>query len=156
MFRNVLVATDLTSISRAALRRADQLARDERAHLHILHIVKDPATQPWAVEAYGVDLERMRAEASAKGRRALSAATRRLPPATRRMTIDTKVGVPADEILRYARRHAIDLIVLGTHGRGRVASAFLGSVAEQVLGHARCPVMIVRAGSTRRPSVAAA
>lgn len=156
MFRHILVATDLTSISRAALQRADQLARDERATLHVLHIVEDPATQPWAVEAFGVDFELMRAAASGKGRRALSATTRRLPPATRRMTIDTKVGVPADEILRYAKHHAIDLIVLGTHGRGRVASAFLGSVAEGVLGHARCPVMIVRPGSTRRPGVAAA
>ena len=156
MFRHILVATDLTSISRAALQRADQLARDERATLDVLHVVKDPATQPWAVGAIGVDLGRMRAEATGKGRRALSAATRRLPPATRRMTIDTKVGMPAEEILRYARHHAIDLIVLGTHGRGRVASAFLGSVAEQVLGHAKCPVMIVRPGSTRRPGAAAA
>ena len=156
MFRHILVATDLTSISTAALQRADQLARDERASLHVLHVVKDPATQPWAVEAFGVDLELMRAEACGKGRRALSAATRRLPPATRRMTIETTVGVAADEILQYAKHHAIDLIVLGTHGRGRVASAFLGSVAERVLGHARCPVMIVRPGSTRRPGAAAA
>ena len=37
MFRHILVATDLTSISRAALQRADQLARDERATLHVLH-----------------------------------------------------------------------------------------------------------------------
>jgi nucleotide-binding universal stress UspA family protein len=155
MFRNVLVATDLTSVSRAALQHADRLARDERAHLHILHVVEDPATQPWVVDTYGVDYERLRAEACGRGRRALIAATQRLPPATRRMTTEARVGVPADEILRYAKRQAIDLIVLGTHGRGRVASAFLGSVAERVLRHASCPVMIVSPGSTRRRATAA-
>lgn len=155
MFRQILVATDLTRVSRNALARADALAHESRAHLHILHVVRDPAREPWTVEAYGIDWERLRAEARGKGRRALIAATRRLALDTRQTTLDTRVGVPADEILDYARHHAIDLIVVGTRGRGLLASVVLGSVAEAVVRHARCPVMIVHAPAPRRRAAAA-
>ena len=155
MFRQILVATDLTRVSRNALVRADALARDNRAHLHILHVVPDPAREPWTVEAFGIDWERLRAKARGTGRRALIAATRRLALDTRRTTVDTRMGAPADEILDYAKRHAIDLIVVGTHGRGPLASAILGSVAEAIVRRAVCPVMIVRAAPPRRRPAAA-
>ena len=155
MFRQILVATDLTPVSRNAVARADALARDNRAHLHVLHVVRDPAREPWTVEAYGIDWERLRAEARGQGRRALIAATRHLALDTRRTTLDTRIGAPADEILDYARRHAIDLIVVGTHGRGPLASALLGSVAEPIVRSARCPVMVVRAAPPRRRPAAA-
>jgi nucleotide-binding universal stress UspA family protein len=155
MFRQILVATDLTGVSRNAVARADALARDHGAHLHILHVVRDPAREPWTVEAYGIDWERLRAEARGKGRRALIAATRHLARNIQRTTHDTRVGVPADEILDYARRHAIDLIVVGTHGRGPFASVVLGSVAEAIVRHARCPVMVVPPHAPRRRAAAA-
>ena len=48
------------------------------------------------------------------------------------------------EIVRYARSNAIDLIVMGTHGRGAVEHMLLGSVAEKVVRKAPCPVLTVR------------
>lgn len=53
-------------------------------------------------------------------------------------------GRPADAIVEYAGQHDVDLIVMGTHGRGTVAHFFLGSVAENVVRSAPCPVMTVR------------
>lgn len=53
--------------------------------------------------------------------------------------------MPHQQIVRVARAKRADLIVMGTHGRGRVAKAFLGSVAERVAGTAPCPVLTVRA-----------
>jgi nucleotide-binding universal stress UspA family protein len=53
-------------------------------------------------------------------------------------------GVPHDAIVRYARDRNIDLIVMGTHGRGALAHAVLGSVAEMVVRNAPCPVLTVR------------
>ena len=150
MFRHILVATDLTRVSRAALDRADTLARGERAHLHILHVVPDPASEPWVVKTYGIDWERLRAEASGRARRALVAATRHLERDPHLTTLVTSAGQPADEILSYARRHAVDLIVLGTRGRGRLAATLLGSVADKVVRGARCPVMVVRSPAPRR------
>jgi nucleotide-binding universal stress UspA family protein len=52
-------------------------------------------------------------------------------------------GVAVDEIVAYADRTAADLIVMGTHGRTGVRRVLLGSVAEQVLHKARCPVLVV-------------
>jgi nucleotide-binding universal stress UspA family protein len=154
MFHRILVAIDLTGVSKAALDRADTLAREERAHLHILHVASDPAREPWVVEAYGIDRERLRAEACGKGHRALVVATRRLGRDARTTTLVTRVGEAADEILTYAGRHAVDLIVIGTRGQGRLAATLLGSVADKVVRGARCPVMIVRSPAPRRSTAA--
>ena len=51
---------------------------------------------------------------------------------------------PAVAIADYARQHGIDLIVMGTHGRGAVAHVLLGNVAERVVRTAPCPVLTVR------------
>ena len=56
----------------------------------------------------------------------------------------TVLGHPVMEILRYANENAIDLIVLGTHGRGPLGHVVLGSVAERVVRKAPCPVLTVR------------
>ena len=56
----------------------------------------------------------------------------------------TRIGLPAEEIVQYADEHAIDLIVMGTHGREGVMRVVLGSVAESVVRRAPCPVLTVR------------
>src|SRR5262249_49264922 len=53
-------------------------------------------------------------------------------------------GNPATEIVHYAEEHDVDLIVMGTHGRGFVAHVVMGSVAEKVVRTAPCPVLTVR------------
>jgi nucleotide-binding universal stress UspA family protein len=52
-------------------------------------------------------------------------------------------GPPASEIVRVAKEHACDLIVIGSHGRGGLSRMILGSVADKVMRTAHCPVMIV-------------
>ena len=68
------------------------------------------------------------------------AAHRRLTPDDA-LTI-VRVGVPADEIVRYAAEQRADLLVLGKHGHGMLRRFFLGSVADRVVRHADCPVML--------------
>ena len=63
------------------------------------------------------------------------------PPAG--VTVTYRDGVPDEEIAHYARKHGIDLIVMGTHGRRGLAHALLGSVAEKVVRTAPCPVVTV-------------
>jgi nucleotide-binding universal stress UspA family protein len=60
-----------------------------------------------------------------------------------RPVCETCFGAPADEILDYAGKHEVDLIVMGTHGREGFAHALLGSVAETVVRKATCPVVTV-------------
>ncbi len=51
---------------------------------------------------------------------------------------------PADQIVDYAEKNDVDLIVMGTHGRGGLEKMWLGSVTEKVLRKAHCPVLVVR------------
>jgi len=55
-----------------------------------------------------------------------------------------RMGSAFVEVVRYAREQGIDLIVMGTHGRGAIAHMLLGSVAERVVRKAPCPVLTVR------------
>jgi nucleotide-binding universal stress UspA family protein len=55
-----------------------------------------------------------------------------------------RTGIPSDEIIAFAQERDTNLIVMGTHGRGRVSHAVMGSVAERVVRTAPCPVMVVR------------
>ena len=57
---------------------------------------------------------------------------------------DVRVGTPFLEIVRYAKETAIDLIVIGTHGRSGLAHVLLGSTAEKIVRKAPCPVLTVR------------
>jgi nucleotide-binding universal stress UspA family protein len=68
-------------------------------------------------------------------------------------------GLTAKQIVEYADEHAMDLIVMGTHGRRGFAHLLLGSVAEHVVRTAGCPVLTVRgvqAGRTRQPELTSA
>jgi nucleotide-binding universal stress UspA family protein len=61
-------------------------------------------------------------------------------------------GLPAAEILGLAQKVRSDLIVMGTHGRTGLGRLLMGSVAEQVVRHARCPVLTVKAPSRKAAS----
>ena len=72
-----------------------------------------------------------------------------------RSSIETAIeeGRPSLKIVEYARDHDVDMIVMGTHGRGPVAHFFLGSVAENVVRSADCPVLTVRGESQVRTNL---
>lgn len=60
-------------------------------------------------------------------------------------------GQPAEEILRVAREEAVDLIVMGTHGRTGLPHILFGSTAEAVVRGAPCPVFTVKPGAKLAP-----
>jgi nucleotide-binding universal stress UspA family protein len=143
--KEVLVATDFGPAADNALRYGEALARQFGARLHVLHAV--PNVYATSMDGYGYaaipsqvqeDLEttarrHMRERVSDEDRQDLRAKT----------TVITH-NSPAVAIADYATQHAIDLIVLGTHGRGAVAHLLLGNVAERVVRIAPCPVLTVR------------
>ena len=61
-----------------------------------------------------------------------------------RATTAAVIGMPSSSIVDYARFHDIDLIIMGTHGRGGMSHLLMGSVAERVVRTAPCPVLTVR------------
>ena len=140
--KTILVPSDFSECSDAALRYGLELARRFDAELHLLHVVQDPATQPWAAEGLSVPLFEAVDQWQKDARQRLINAV----PAgdMRRVTAVTTVATPCQEILRYAADENVDLIVMGTHGRGGVSHMLLGSIAERVVRRAPCPVLTVR------------
>jgi nucleotide-binding universal stress UspA family protein len=142
--RNVLVATDFSKTSEAALGYGRELARAFGAKLHVLHVADNIMTRyafdgsvvlPPEVQA---DLEH---SAQEQLDRLVGDDDRR---ALRAVAVVRTSTTPADSIVDYAKEADIDLIVIGTHGRRAVAHLLLGSVAEQVVRTSRTPVLVVR------------
>ena len=137
--KKILVPHDFSDTSEAAVRYALALAQKFGAKVHLLH-VSDKARFEMATEfPLGLDgtLE------DAVRERLLKILTLQEHIALKPI-LEFRSGAPAAEITRYAMEADIDLIVMGTHGRGFVAHAVLGSVAEKVVRTAPCPVLTVR------------
>ena len=143
--KNILVATDFSEPSDAALTYARALARNFKATLHVLHVVGNVSSSVYATEGYVAALPELQQELEDAARKQLDDLLidndeRPLP--TRPVLITS--NAPAATIVEYAKRETIDLIVAGTHGRGAVAHLLMGSVAERVVRTAPCPVLTVR------------
>lgn len=142
--KNVLVPTDFSETSDSALRYGKALASAFGATLHVVHVVEEPYGQPWAVEAYGFSLAALQDEWIKDAQARLAASVTDEERKTLKTTTTTVLGHPVMEVLRYAKDNNIDLVVMGTHGRGPLGHVVLGSVAERVVRKAPCPVLTVR------------
>ncbi len=140
--RKILVPTDFSECSDAALEYGRHMADTFGAALHVLHVVQDPYTQPWAAEAFPAPIGDLLAQWEEQARKRMLDSI----PEDRRAsaTVATRIGSPFLEIVRYAQEQQVDLIVIGTHGRGPIGHMLLGSVAEKVVRKAPCPVLTVR------------
>jgi nucleotide-binding universal stress UspA family protein len=143
--KNVLVATDFQEAAGSALEYGRNLARTFGATLHVVSVVDNL----WALMAtdfpHAQNVGRLQADLDSEARARLDA----LVTDDDRRTLQAR-GValtdqsPASAIVDYAAENAIDVIVMGTHGRGRVGRWLLGSVADRVVRTAPCPVLVVR------------
>lgn len=134
--KNILVATDFSAAAENALAYGRALGHAWGATLHVLHVVEGLFPGPFVADP----------------QRTEDAARKRL---NERLTGDDRTGLcaravvesshnPAKAIVAYARASNIDCIVTGTTGRSGAARILVGSVAEQVVRTAPCPVLTVR------------
>ena len=140
---SVLVATDFSDTSASALNYGREFARTFGATLHVLHVVENALM--WAgPEAAGIDFVQLQPELAAGARETLD----RIVTAEDRAQLKAVTAVrtgnsPAFEIAAYANAERIDLILIGTHGRGMMGHLLMGNVAEKVVRIAACPVLTV-------------
>jgi nucleotide-binding universal stress UspA family protein len=141
--QTVLHPTDFSECSDYAFRLACSLARDHGARVVALHVVTPP------VVVYGEGVIPSSPEVyEDQGREQL----RRLQPDPA-VQLECRLvrGYAAEEVLRVAEETRCDLIVMGTHGRTGLSRLLMGSVAEQVLRKAPCPVLTVKAPPRQQP-----
>ena len=138
---SIVCGIDGSRDARVALRLAAQLSPQLGARLVVAHVVQpqvaSPGLGPTGRQLSGVPLEALLASGQALVERVLE--EERLADAERRVVL----GFPADGLADVADEEAAQLIVVGSRGRGAFKAAFLGSVSKDVIGVARCPVLVV-------------
>jgi len=169
--KKILYATDLSENSRLASRYALNSAVQHNAELHILHVLEYRILSFTGDEKDGknilydgyfqkeledYDLERRKQSRKYIQKRLEDFCKQELQgdsePLKHIRSVILGEGYPAEQILRKAEELKADLLIIGTHGKGRLAHAFLGSVAESVLHRIKIPVWIIPlSGKQKKP-----
>ena len=134
--QHILVPVDFSQDSEEAVGCAIGLAQQFQARLTLLHAIYVPEAAEVNLAAY---LDKIQSESD----QLMAACRKRVEDAG--VTVDSLVvrGVPSHRITETAQEQQADLIVMGTHGRTGLRHMLIGSVAERVVRHASCPVMVV-------------
>lgn len=142
--KSILVATDFGEPSDAALAYGRELARAFGATLHVLHVADDVYVRLGgdAYVAVLPDLQKDVEDAARQKLDELLVDNDPNPVAIKKAVVTSSATALC--IVDYARENKVDLIIVGTHGRGAVAHFLVGSVAERVVRTASCPVLTVR------------
>lgn len=135
--KKILVPTDFSTNTKAALELATTLARDSGATLIIAHVEEPPTAYGGGEFYYGLE-EPDRTELT-KMLHEVVPSDPNVPCQYRMIT-----GDPAHAIVKMAEEEDVDMIVMASHGRTGLTRLLMGSVAEVVVRHAQCPVLTVK------------
>lgn len=146
--RKILFPTDFSSTGETALEYAAALARERNALLVIVHVQEPPPIYAEGPYYYG------QPEPDAEVLRNMLLAVKPHDPAVA-CHYRFAQGIPACGILSVAKEEDVDLIVMSSHGRTGLRRLLMGSVAEEVMRRAECPVMVVKPTVKSEAAVAA-
>lgn len=152
LFRRVLFATDFSDVSREALGYILKLRQAGCREVVLVHVIDEDETNAIFAEPSGFTepsggyeqqiITRIRENAQKE----LDEVRQSLVRAGFRVLPHLIDGVPAREIMQIADAERVNLIIVGSHGKSNLLNILLGSVSEDVLHHARQPVLVVRRG----------
>lgn len=138
-FKNILFATDFSDPSQQALLHALAMAKRYDAKLTVVHVAAPEVVTPIPMEPVPLEMDWQKKKAAESLARLEDFEPLRMYP---HQTL-LRQGNPWPEMSGIIEDRGIDLLVLGTHARGVLGTMLMGSVAEQVLRHAKCPVLTV-------------
>ena len=141
VIKKILVPTDFSEPSDNALRYAKELATKFESKIILLHVMGHLISGYSEMGLNMVPLSDVEKELTEQAKKHLDDVD---IPDSQPVQRELRHGSAFLEIIRCAKEHDVDLIVMGTHGRGVVAHVLLGSVAERVVRKAPCPVLTVR------------
>ena len=143
--KNILVATDFGEAADSALSYGRELAGRFGATLHVLNVVENFYVTTFGAETYAAFVPDMQRELEGTAKNRLDEMlidSDGSGPPTKAVVMTSSSAAYA--IIDYASERSIDLIIMGTHGRGMLAKLMMGSVAERVVRLSPCPVLTVR------------
>jgi nucleotide-binding universal stress UspA family protein len=139
---NIVVPVDGSEHANRAAQFAAKLAGDANAALTLVHVYDPPTASLMGLEAKS--REEIDAIRTADAQASFDAAQAAIGFTEASITTHALLGHPAPEIIRFAEDCGADLVVMGNRGRSELRGLLLGSVSEQVMRRATCPVTIVR------------
>jgi nucleotide-binding universal stress UspA family protein len=155
MFANILVPLDGSALSEHALPMAQHLSRSSATTLHLLQVIslrpelealRGSGDESVTVLEMAQDAARRLREAqTARGKAYLEGLAGQLQHAGLQVTTALREGAADENIVAYAKEHAIDLIVMSTHGHSGFKRFFLGSVTDRVIRAGQTPVLVLPA-----------
>jgi len=145
-FARILVAVDESEPAKSAIDLASDLATRTGASVRLVHVIDSAHNwTPEFVLSGHVSFEQLRSE----GQWLLRRAQKRLASSIR-SKYELLIGIPIETIVADAKQWNADVIVIGTHGRGRLGTLLIGSTAQGVVQKADCPVLVVGPNTTNR------
>ena len=147
MFDKILLTTDGSEFSEAAADIAINLAKKCDAELRVVTVIENPPYYgtPEAAALYDAKLYRsLSTELERLGKEAVERMETRARDAGHAASSSVRHGSPSGEICAEAEEWGADVIVTSTHGRTGLTRLLLGSVANQIVNHAMCPVLLHR------------
>lgn len=142
VIQNIVVPIDFSEASTRAAQYAAALARRLDASLHLVHVIEPTELAGGALEFFGGPPAALLDQLYWAKRSQLVAIGTSLGNVS--VTSEVRHGTPADSIKNAAIDYGADLVIMSTHGRSGLSHLLMGSVAEQVIRTARCPVLVVR------------
>ena len=144
IYTHILLAADFHDESAKVVERAQVLRDSNQCKLSLIHVL-EPISIAYGGE-FPLDLGDLHRELEKQAKERLTALSAQLNVPPQQQFLE--VGITEREILRVAKEQAVDLIVVGSHGRHGLA-LLLGSTANGVLHHAQCDVLAVRVGKVK-------
>jgi len=145
VFSRIVVAVDGGELSDLALGTALRLAKDQHAKVRVVHVAD--VLPPAGLGAEYMDYELYQSSVRKAAQDVVTAAMAKAREAgaeAEPVVVETVTHDAGDGVVAEGERWGADLIVMGTHGRTGLGKLLLGSVAEEVVRHASCPVLLVR------------
>jgi nucleotide-binding universal stress UspA family protein len=145
MFKEILVPTDGSPTSEAAMRTCMEFAGSVGAHVTALHVVPDFHVLSTNVEMVEDTRDRYLQESTERGMNVLA----KVEQCARELGVDCDTVLrrsdePYEEILDEARERGSDLIAMASHGYRGIKAMLLGSETQKVLVHSMIPVLVLR------------
>ncbi|KUG23210.1 universal stress protein family [hydrocarbon metagenome] len=144
--KNILVPTDFSKYSDAALKIAVDMAVTYDANIYLIHAIDNIISRK-SID-YGISYEEIKQieenSINASGEKLAKQAAAIIKNGNIKVVQVTKIGDPAEVILKEQKARKVDLIVIASHGKSGIVRYLMGSVATKVAKSAKCPVMLVK------------
>jgi len=146
-YDKILVPIDFSEHSKRTVSYAIKTASKYKATIYLLHVfqIPDYVVTPYARRRQNcAEMHSHVDTAEREARETLQEYAEELSKKGIKVQPHLRVGYPFDEIVLTANHFNVDLIIIGSHGRGTISRLLLGSTAERVVEHALCPVLVVK------------